>query len=84
MPKPSTAAADAPVALSPSRRVLRTVAQVVLALAGAIPAAIALLPIPASVAAWAVGIAGATVILVTALQNALEAITGKTLAAPKG
>lgn len=58
---------------SAAQRVLRTFLQVAMGLATAIPAAIALLPIPAHVAAWACGIAGATVLIFTTLQNALEA-----------
>lgn len=69
----------AKAALTPTQRIARTVYQVVLALAVAIPAAIAALPIPAAAAAWAVGISGATVIVVTAGWNAYEQATGKTL-----
>jgi hypothetical protein len=47
--------------------------QVVVAVCAAIPAAVALLDLSAEQAAKISGIAGATVILVTAIQNALEA-----------
>lgn len=53
-------------------RALRTALQVIVAVGAAVPAAIALLPISASVALWATGIAGAIVILVSAVQNAAE------------
>lgn len=59
--------------MTAASRILRTIAQVIVAVAAAIPAAIALLPVDADVAAWCVGIAGAIVIIVTAAQNALEA-----------
>lgn len=69
--------------LNAPRRLLRTVLQVAVAVAAAIPAAVALLPIPADVAAWAVGIGGVVVLVVTAVQNAVEQVTGKTLLEPK-
>lgn len=52
--------------------VLRVGFRVVLAVAATIPAAVALLPIAAADAAWAVGIAGVFIVVLTALQNALE------------
>lgn len=52
--------------------VLRVGLRVVLAVAATIPAAVALLPIAAADAAWAVGIAGVFIVVLTALQNALE------------
>lgn len=59
--------------LSPLERVIRTLYQVILAVGAAIPAAVALLPVDAALATKAVGIAGATVLLVTAAWNGLEA-----------
>lgn len=53
--------------------VVRTIVQVLLAVAVAIPAAVALLPVSAAVSAGVVGVAGALVVVVTAVQNALEA-----------
>lgn len=57
-------------------RVLRTVLQVLVAVAGAVPAAVALLPVSATNVAWIVGIAGALVVLVTAVQNVIESRPG--------
>jgi len=57
---------------SPNARKWRTVLQVVVSVCVAVPAAVVLLPISAAVAVWAVGIAGATVIVVSAVQNGLE------------
>ncbi len=59
--------------MSPLSRVLRTVGQVLVAVAAAVPAAVALLDISAARSAQVVGICGATVVIVTAVQNALEA-----------
>lgn len=59
--------------IGPGARVLRTIGQTVIAVCIAIPAAVAVLPAgDASPAAWAVGIAGAVVIVVSAAQNALD------------
>jgi len=52
--------------------VLRVSLRVVLAVAATIPAAAALLPIAAADAAWAVGLAGVLIVVLTAVQNALE------------
>lgn len=65
--------------MSPSTRVLRTIAQVVVAVCVAVPSAVALLDLPKVTTAKVCGIAGAVVIIVTAVQNAVEAKTGKTL-----
>jgi len=57
-------------------RILRTIVQVVLAVAAAIPATLAAVPIPSKYdghVALVIGIAGACVIFVTAVQNGLEA-----------
>lgn len=59
--------------MTPIQRVLRTVVQVLIAVAVAVPSAVALLDIDKALAAKIVGVAGALVIVVTALQNALEA-----------
>mgnify|MGYP001470691563 CR=1 FL=1 len=56
-----------------TRPVLRTFVQVLVAVCGALPAAVALLPVSAADTEWVLGIAGALVVIVTAVQNALEA-----------
>lgn len=58
---------------SPLQRVYRTIAQVLLAVCAAIPAAVALVDIPASVAVKVSGIAGALTIIVSAAHNAVNA-----------
>lgn len=61
---------------------LRTLLQVIVAVCVAIPAAIALVPIPdryAAEVAFVIGLAGAVVVIVTAVQNALEARAGVAL-----
>lgn len=69
--------------LTPRRRFLRSVVQVVLAVGAAIPTAVQLLGLSAATAAKVTGVAGAVVLIVVAAQNALEAKTGRTLLAPK-
>lgn len=59
--------------MTAASRILRTIAQVIVAVCAAVPAAVALLDISATTSAKIVGIAGAVVVLVTAAQNALEA-----------
>jgi len=62
--------------------VLRTVLQVIVAVCVAIPSAIALVPIPDQYqgdVALVIGLAGAVVVLVTAVQNAIEARAGTAL-----
>lgn len=70
---------------TPKANVLRTLLQVVVAVCVAIPTAIALVPIPskydASVA-FIIGLAGAIVILVTAVQNVIEGKAGVALFRP--
>lgn len=63
----------------PRQRVIRTTIQVVLAVAVALPAAVALLPVDAKLAAQITSIAGAAVILISAIQNGLEGRTGRDL-----
>jgi acyl-CoA synthetase (AMP-forming)/AMP-acid ligase II len=63
---------------TPRGRAVRTVLQVIVAVLGAVPAAVAVLP-----ASWTdsraslVAIAGAAVILVSAAQNALDERAGR-------
>lgn len=59
--------------IGPKQRVWRTVYQTVIAVGVAVPTAAALLPINAAQSAWAVGISGAIVVLVSAAQNAWNA-----------
>ncbi len=61
---------------SPLQRVYRTVFQVVIAVCAAVPAAVALVDIPADVAVKVSGIAGALAILVSAAHNAVNAKQG--------
>lgn len=63
---------------SPPVRVLRTVIQVILAALVAIPTAVAALDLPADITAKVGGIASAAVIMISAIQNAIEAKTGHT------
>lgn len=68
--------APAPDQPTPAQRILRTLVQVVVAVAAAIPAALATVPIPSKYdddVALVIGIAGALVVVVTAVQNGLEA-----------
>lgn len=62
---------------TPTRRVVRTVLQTIIAVCAAVPAAVALLPLDPAEAAWPVGIAGAAVIVVSAIQNGLEDVRGR-------
>lgn len=67
---------------TPTRHVLRTVVQVLVAVCLAIPSALALVPIPSKydgAVALVVGIGAALVVIVTAVQNALEARAGVAL-----
>lgn len=61
--------------MTPAQRILRTAIQVIIGLAAAVPAAVAAIggEVDAALAAKVVGFAGAAIIIVTALQNALEA-----------
>lgn len=62
--------------------VLRTVLQMIVAVCVAIPSAIVLVPIPdkyQGYVALTIGIAGAVVVIVTAVQNAIEARAGTAL-----
>lgn len=68
---------SAPTPPGPVQRVTRTVLQVVIAVCAAVPAAVALLPLDPDQVAWPIGLAGAGVILVSALQNGLEDMRGK-------
>lgn len=61
------------VAPSPLMRVYRTVFQVVIALCAAVPAAVAVVDVPAETAVKICGIAGALAILVSAAHNAVNA-----------
>lgn len=63
----------------PAVRVLRTVIQVVLAALVAIPAAVAVLDLPTATVSKIGGFAAAGVVIVSAIQNAIEAKTGKTV-----
>lgn len=68
--------------LTPVARWLRSLLQVLVAVGVTIPTAIAAVPIPGRYhgsVALVVGIAGAIVLVVTAIQNALEAKAGSTL-----
>lgn len=78
------AAGDSVAAMAPrpapttshAAKVARTVVQAVLAAAAAVPAALAVVPIPSKyngAVALVVGIAAALVVIVSAVQNALEA-----------
>lgn len=62
---------------TPARRLVRTVLQTIVAVCAAVPAAVALLPLDPAEAAWPVGIAGAGVILVSAIQNGLDDVRGR-------
>lgn len=64
---------------SPPMRVLRTAFQAIVAVLVAIPAATALLDLPADTTAKISGFAGAAVVVISAIQNAIEAKTGKTV-----
>lgn len=67
---------------TPKANVLRTVLQALVAVLVAVPAAIALVPIPdkyAGSVALVVGIAAGAVVLITAVQNAIESSTGVAL-----
>ena len=67
---------------TPKANVLRTVLQAIVAVCVAIPTALALVPIPSkydAAVAYVIGIAAATVVVVTALQNAIEAKAGVAL-----
>ena len=57
----------------PRQRVYRTILQVVLAVLAAIPAAVALIDIPATTAAKVTGIAGAAAIIASAVHNTINA-----------
>ena len=57
-----------------AQRILRSIVQVTIGMAVAIGPIIALLPVSPAVAAWAVGIAGAVVLAIVTVQNALEAV----------
>lgn len=62
----------APASVSPTRRVIRTAVQVVLAVLIAIPAAVAVLPLSAAAATTSIGIAGALTVLISAAWNAYD------------
>jgi hypothetical protein len=62
---------------SPGMRVLRTVLQVLVGVAAAVPSAVALLPLSAAEAAWPIGIAGVFVIIASAVQNGLDDVRGR-------
>lgn len=67
---------------TPKANVLRTVLQAIVAVCIAIPTALAVVPIPAKYqgyVALVIGIAGAVVVLVTAVQNVIEARAGVAL-----
>lgn len=67
---------------TPKANVLRTVLQAIVAVCVAVPTAIALVPIPEKYqgsVALVVGIAAAAVVLITALQNVIEARAGVAL-----
>lgn len=67
---------------TPKANVLRTVLQAIVAVCLAVPTALALVPIPSKydgAVALVIGIVGAVVVLVTALQNAIEAKAGVAL-----
>ena len=58
---------------SPRRRILRTAIQVLIAVPAAFAAIeVAGVDVPASGAAWAIGISGALVVLISAAQNGWE------------
>lgn len=62
--------------ITPKKRVFRTIVQTTLGVLAAVPAAVALLPITASVALAVCGVAGAATILISAAQNAYDASHG--------
>lgn len=62
-----------PAILGPMARVLRTVLQVVIAVAATIPAVVAVLDLPAGTSAKVVAFAGAAVIVVSAIHNVINA-----------
>jgi hypothetical protein len=67
---------------TPKANVLRTVLQAIVAVCVALPIALAKVPIPAKYAgavALVVGIAAATFVIVTAVQNVIEAKAGVAL-----
>lgn len=67
---------------TPKANVLRTVLQALVAVCLAIPTALALVPIPSKydgAVALVIGIGAAVVVLVTALQNVIEAKAGVAL-----
>lgn len=68
--------------ITPKANVLRTVLQAIVAVCLAIPTALALVPIPSKydgAVALVIGIGAAIVVLVTALQNVIEAKAGVAL-----
>jgi hypothetical protein len=66
-----------PALLGPLTRWYRTIIQVVLAVLAAIPAVVAALDLPAETATKVVGMAGAAVIVVSAIQNAFNSVSAK-------
>lgn len=67
---------------TPKANVLRTVLQAIVAVCLAIPTALALVPIPSKyggAVALVIGIGAAVVVLVTAVQNVIEAKAGVAL-----
>lgn len=66
-----------PAAISPGLRVLRTVLQVLVAVAVAIPSAAAMFSMSAEKSAQVAAMAGAFVIVASAVQNSLNAAAQK-------
>lgn len=57
----------------PWRRVVRTAVHVILAVALAVPAAVTAVGEPADVTGWLIGVLGAVVVILSAVQNAAAA-----------
>jgi steroid 5-alpha reductase family enzyme len=57
----------------PWRRVVRTAVHVVLAICLAVPAAVAAVGKPADTTGWLIGVLGAVVVILSAIQNAVGA-----------
>lgn len=62
-----------PAILGPMARVMRTVLQVIIAVAATIPAVVAVLDLPAATSAKVVAFAGAAVIVISAIHNVINA-----------
>lgn len=77
MTEPVIDTATEPAVMSPATRFVRTLLQVVIAVAAAIPAAAALVNLSAETSAKVTGIAGAAVVIASAAHNAFNARQAK-------